>query len=33
MFNVVRWNTDNQVGAYAGRDSGHTFNVRTQVVF
>lgn len=33
MFNVVRWTTDNQVGAYAGQDSGHTFNVRTQVVF
>ncbi|VXC14517.1 Porin [Luteimonas sp. 9C] len=33
MFNVVRWNTENQVGAYAGTDSGHTFNIRTQVVF
>lgn len=33
MFNVVRWNTDNQVGAYAGQDSGNTFNIRTQVVF
>jgi len=33
MFNYVRWNTDNQVGAYAGQDSGNTFNIRTQVVF
>ncbi|UHH11444.1 porin [Luteimonas fraxinea] len=33
MFNYVRWNTDNQVGAYAGMDSGNTFNIRTQVVF
>ena len=33
MFNVVRWTTENQVGAYQGKDTGHTFNVRTQVVF
>lgn len=33
MFNYVRWNTDNQVGAYAGQDAGNTFNIRTQVVF
>lgn len=33
MFNLVRWTTENQVGAYQGKDTGHTFNVRTQVVF
>ena len=33
MFNVVRWTTENQVGDYRGQDTGHTFNVRTQVVF
>lgn len=33
MFNYVRWNTDNQVGTYAGQDAGNTFNIRTQVVF
>lgn len=33
MLNYVRWTTDNQVGAYQGRDSGNTVNVRAQVVF
>ncbi|WP_101927257.1 MULTISPECIES: OprO/OprP family phosphate-selective porin [Luteimonas] len=33
MFNYVRWNTENQVGAYAGEDAGNSFNIRTQVVF
>ncbi|MHC9084255.1 OprO/OprP family phosphate-selective porin [Luteimonas sp. RIT-PG2_3] len=33
MLNYVHWTTDNQVGAYQGRDSGNTVNVRAQVVF
>lgn len=33
MLNYVRWTTDNRVGAYQGRDSGDTVNVRAQVVF
>ncbi|MGH8081210.1 MAG: OprO/OprP family phosphate-selective porin [Lysobacter sp.] len=33
MLNVVRWTTDNKVGAYQGRDSGNTVGVRAQVIF
>ncbi|WP_058833561.1 OprO/OprP family phosphate-selective porin [Luteimonas abyssi] len=33
MLNYVHWTTDNQVGAYQGRDTGNSINLRTQIVF
>lgn len=33
MLNLMRWETDNQVGAYKGKDNGTAVGVRAQVVF
>lgn len=33
MLNLMRWETDNQVGSYKGKDSGNAVGVRAQVVF